>query len=100
MTTNIDVHHNDIVIYDTKNYAPLKKYLKNQNIQHILLTKYTTDIYFYETTTNYQNLSKNFNVFLIKDTSLTTFPTNRSPQFTINATISFTALNHLITQVS
>ena len=50
--------------------------------------------------TGYENLSRDFNVFLVGDATLTTFPANKPPQYTTNAHISFAALNQLITQVS
>jgi hypothetical protein len=52
------------------------------------------------TTAGYQNLSKDFNVFLVGDASLATFPGNASPRFATNAALSFAALDQLITQVS
>jgi hypothetical protein len=52
------------------------------------------------TTAGYENLSKDFNVFLVADASLATFPSNTSPRFAVNAAISYAALNQLITQVS
>ena len=55
---------------------------------------------FCRTTAGYENLSKDFNVFLVGDATLATFPANHSPRFATNAAISFAALNHLITQVS
>jgi hypothetical protein len=52
------------------------------------------------TTAGYKNLSKDFNVFLVGDASLATFPANGSPRFATNAALSFAALDQLITQVS
>jgi len=52
------------------------------------------------TTAGYQNLSKDFNVFLVGDATLATFPANDSPKHATNAAISFASIDHLITQVS
>jgi hypothetical protein len=52
------------------------------------------------TTAGYLNLSKDFNVFLVGDASLATFPSNSSPRFATNAALSIAALDQLITQVS
>jgi hypothetical protein len=65
-----------------------------------LLAGYATDMCFCKTTAGYENLSKDFNVFLIGDASLATFPANDSPAHATNAAISFASLNQLITQVS
>jgi hypothetical protein len=52
------------------------------------------------TTAGYENLSRDFNVFLVGDCTLATFPANSEPRFATNAAISFASLNQLITQVS
>ena len=78
----------------------MKKFLKQKGIRHVLLTGYATDMCFCRTTAGYENLSKDFNVFLVGDASLATFPSNKSPRFAVNAAISFAALNQLITQIS
>lgn len=100
VTTDVDVHPQDVVIYDAEGYEPLKLFLKEQGVRHILLTGYATDMCFCRTTAGYENLSRDFNVFLVGDASLATFPSNKSPRFAVNAAISFAALNQLITQVS
>ena len=100
VTTDVDMDPNDVVIYDAEGYEPLKKFLKSTGIRHVLLTGYATDMCFCRTTAGYDNLSKDFNVFLVGDASLATFPSNTSPRFAVNAAISLAALNHLITQVS
>jgi uncharacterized protein with von Willebrand factor type A (vWA) domain len=53
-----------------------------------------------ETTAGYKNLSQDFNVFLVGDATLATYPANSTPRFATNAHISFAALNQLVTQVS
>lgn len=100
VTVDVDVHPNDVVIYDAQGYEPLKKFLQEKGVRHILLTGYATDMCFCRTTAGYENLSKDFNVFLVGDASLATFPANTSPRFAVNAAISFASLNQLITQVS
>lgn len=100
VTTDVDVHSDDVVIYDAEGYAPLKAFLQAQGIRHVLLTGYATDMCFCKTTAGYENLSKDFNVFLVADASLATFPANTSPRFAVNAAISFASLKQLVTQVS
>lgn len=100
VTKDIDVHADDVVIYDKAGYAPLREFLQKQGIRHVLLTGYATDMCYCKTTAGYQNLSKDFNVFLVGDASLATFPANSSPRFATNAAISFAALDQLITQIS
>ncbi len=100
VTKDVDVAASDVVIYDAEGYAPLREFLKRNQIRHVLLTGYATDMCFCRTTAGYENLSKDFNVFLVGDASLATFPSNTSPRFAVNAAISYAALNQLITQVS
>lgn len=100
VTRDIDVHPDDVVIYDTPGYAPLKRFLEEQKIRHVLLTGYATDMCYCKTTAGYQNLSKDFNVFLVGDATLATYPANSTPKFATNAAISFAALDQLVTQVS
>jgi len=100
VSTSVTVDPQDIVIFDEEGYAPLRNFLKSNSVRHVLLTGYATDMCFCSTTAGYENLSKDFNVFLVADASLATFPSNTSPRFAVNAAISFAALNQLITQVS
>lgn len=97
---DVDVDPSDIVIYDNEGYPLLRDFLKQNGVRHVLLTGYATDMCFCRTTAGYENLSKDFNVFLVGDASLATFPANTSPRFAVNAAISFASLNQLITQVS
>jgi nicotinamidase-related amidase len=100
VTRDIDVDPDDVVIYDAQGYAPLKKFLEKHRVRHVLLAGYATDMCFCKTTAGYQNLSRDFNVFLVGDATLATFPANSSPRFATNAAISFAALDQLVTQVS
>jgi len=96
----VDVHPDDVVIYDAEGYPPLRDFLKKNGVRHVLLTGYATDMCFCKTTAGYENLSKDFNVFLVGDATLATFPANATPRFATNAHISFAALNQLVTQVN
>ena len=100
VTADIDVRPADIVIYDAEGYDPLKAFLIQHNVRHVLLTGYATDMCFCRTTAGYENLSRDFNVFLVGDATLATFPANAQPRHATNAHVSFASLNHLITQVS
>jgi nicotinamidase-related amidase len=100
VSTSVTVDPQDVVIFDAEGYAPLRDFLKKSGVRHVLLTGYATDMCYCRTTAGYENLSKDFNVFLVADASLATFPSNTSPRFAVNAAISYAALNQLITQVS
>jgi len=100
VTRDIDVHPDDVVIYDAAGYAPLRDFLKKEGVRHVLLVGYATDMCYCRTTAGYENLSKDFNVFLVGDATLATFPSNPTPRYATNAHLSYAALNQLVTQVS
>jgi hypothetical protein len=100
VTQDVDVDPNDVVVYDAQGYKVLKAFLQQQGIRHVLLTGYCTDMCYCRTTAGYQNLSRDFNVFLVGDATLATFPANSSPRFATNAAISFASIDQMITQVS
>ena len=100
VSSDVTVHPNDILIFDVEGYAPLRAFLKENGVRHVLLTGYATDMCFCKTTAGFENLSKDFNVFLVGDATLATFPANSTPRYATNAHISFASIDHLITQVS
>jgi len=100
VTVDVDVYPDDVMIYDAEGYPALRKFLQEHNIRHVLLTGYCTDMCYAKTCAGFENLSKDFNVFLVGDATLATFPANDSPRHATNAHISFASLDHLITQIS
>lgn len=100
LTRDIEDHPDDVVIYDAHGYEPLKQFLQKLGVRHVLLTGYATDMCFCRTTAGYENLSRDFNVFLVGDATLATFPSNSTPRYATNAHISYAALNQLVTQTS
>jgi len=100
VTRDAGAQPDDVVIYDAAGYEPLRKFLADHGVRHVLLVGYATDICFARTTAGFENLRKDFNVFLVGDATLATFPSNKTPRHATNAHISFAALNNLVTQVS
>src|SRR4030095_12971350 len=84
ITVDVDVFPDDVVIYDAEGYPALRKFLQEHGIRHILLTGYCTDMCYAKTCAGFENLSKDFNVFLVGDATLATFPANDTPKFTTN----------------
>lgn len=97
---DVTMHDDDYVLYDADGYPALKEFLQKKGIRHVILTGYATDMCFCKTTAGYENLSQDFNVFLVGDATLATFPANSTPQYATNAHISFASLNQLVTQTS
>jgi len=100
VTKDIEVHPDDVLIFDVEGYKPLKEFLQRSGVRHVLLVGYATDMCFCKTTAGYENLSKDFNVFLVGDATLATYPANNTPRYATNAHISFAAINQLVTQIS
>jgi len=100
VTRDVDVDPDDVVVYDGLGSRPLRNFLKRHGVRHILLTGYATDMCFARTTAGYERLARHFNVFLVGDATLATFPANASPRFATNAAVSLASLNQLVTQIS
>lgn len=90
----------DRVLYDGEGYAPVRDYLRGQGIRHVLLTGYCTDMCVKSTTCGYENLSQDFNVFVVGDATLATFPATTTPRFATQVALHNAALWQLITQVN
>jgi hypothetical protein len=97
---SIDVDLRDVVIYDGEGYPGLRKFLKGQGVRHVLLAGYNTDMCVCSTTAGYKNLSQDFDVFLVGDATIATFPAHPTPRFATTSSVCFAALNLFITQVS
>jgi hypothetical protein len=100
VTDDLEVDPADVVAYDDEGYPLLRDFLASQGIRHVLLAGYAADMCYCRTTAGYENLSRDFDVFLVGDASLATFPANASPRFATNAAISRAALDQLVTQIS
>jgi hypothetical protein len=96
----LEVDPADVVIYDADGYTALRDFLAGQGIEHILLCGYHADMCVCSTTAGYENLRRDFNVFLVADAVQSTLPANRDSRHSTNQSISYAALNVLITQVS
>jgi hypothetical protein len=96
----IEVDNNDIVFYDNQGYDALREFLKTKGIRHVLLVGYATDMCVCSTTAGYENLRRDFNVFLVGDATQATLPANKTAAHATNQSVSYAALNLLITQVS
>lgn len=91
---------NDTVFYDGEGYPKVYDYLKNSGVRHILLTGYATDMCVIGTTCGYNNLSKDFNVFLVGDATLATYPASTTPKYATQVALVNAALSQMITQVN
>jgi hypothetical protein len=97
---SIDTDPTDVVVYDADGYPPLRDFLRRHGIRHVLLAGYCTDMCVKGTTAGYVNLRRDFNVFLVGDATLATFPAAEGPACATSAAIRFASLDLLITQIS
>jgi hypothetical protein len=91
---------NDIVTYDGEGYPKVRDYLKAMGVRHVLLTGYCTDMCVISTTCGYNNLSQDFNLFLVGDATLATYPGSTTPKYATQVALANAALRQMITQAS
>lgn len=96
----IDVAPGDVVFYDAEGYPLLRDFLKEQGIRHVLLCGYNTDMCVCSTTAGYENLSRDFNVFLVGDATIATFPAVDTPKYATQTALAKASLTQLVTQLS
>ena len=96
----IEVAPQDVVFYDAEGYPKVRDYLRGSGVRHVLLAGYATDMCFARTTCGYENLCKDFNLFLVGDASLATFPASTTPRFATQVALVNASLTQLITQVN
>jgi hypothetical protein len=90
----------DVVFYDAEGYDVLRDYLKGQGVRHVLLCGYHADMCVFSTTAGYENLRKDFNVFLVGDCVQASLPANKLAAHSTNVAVSNASLKILITQAS
>lgn len=96
----IRVHPDDVVIYDAEGYEVLRDFLAGEGVRNILLCGYHADMCVCSTTAGYENLRKDFNVFLVGDAVQASLPANKSAAHSTNHAVSTASLKVLVTQAS
>lgn len=95
----LDRRPTDLVFYDAEGYPKVRDLLKQRGIRHVLLTGYCTDVCVKGTTCGYDNLRQDFNVSIVGDATLATYPASTTPRFATQVALHNAALWQLITQV-
>jgi len=90
----------DLVFYDGEGYEVVRDFLRQRGVRHVLLCGYATDMCVKGTTCGYDNLCADFNVFLVGDATMATFPASRTPALATQVALCNAALRQMITQVS
>lgn len=99
LSRGIDHEPGDRMFYDAEGYHKVRDYLKSRGVRHVLLTGYCTDMCVISTTCGYRNLEQDFNVFLVGDATLATYPGSTTPRFATQVALHNAALEHMVTQV-
>jgi nicotinamidase-related amidase len=97
---DIEVAPRDVVFYDGEGYPALRDFLKGQGVRHVLLCGYNTDMCVCSTTAGYENVSRDFNLFLVGDATMATFPACETPRFATQTALAKASLTQLVTQIS
>jgi hypothetical protein len=100
ISSGIDYIPGDVVFYDSEGYFKVRDFLKTRGVRHVLLIGYCTDMCVARTTCGYQNLSKDFNVFIVGDVTMATFPGSTTPRYATQVALANAALTQMITQAS
>jgi len=88
----------DLVFYDGEGYPKVRDYLQSRGVRHVLLLGYATDMCVRATTCGYENLSRDFNLHLVGDATLATFPGSDTPRFATQVALANAALTQMVTQ--
>lgn len=99
VSTALPVAVTDRVFYDGEGYLLVRDYLRALGVRHVLLAGYCTDMCVTTTTCGYRNLEQDFNVFLVGDATLASYPGSETPRFATQVALANAALEHLVTQV-
>lgn len=90
----------DLVFYDGEGYPKVRDFLKGRGVRHVLLLGYATDMCVMRTTCGWENLGQDFNVFVVGDATLATFPGSTTPRYATQVALANTALRQMVTQAS
>ena len=72
----------DVVCWDEQTYPVLRDFLRDSaGIRHVIMMGYAADMCLISTTAGYENVSQDFNCFVVGDATLATFPANDSPAY-------------------
>ena len=99
LSSAIEHSPQDRIFYDAEGYHPVCDFLKRRGIRHVLLAGYCTDMCVARTTCGYDNFCRDFNVFLVGDATLATFPGSCTPKYATQAALANAALEHMVTQI-
>jgi Isochorismatase family len=89
----------DVVVYDREGYPALRRALERRGVQHVLLAGYNVDDCVRSTTAGYENLRADFDVFLVGDATLATFPASATPAACTTAALVHASLGLFVTEV-
>lgn len=90
----------DIVFFDDEGYPLLRESLEKKGIRHTLLVGYAADMCLKTTAAGYENMRQDFNVFIVGDATLATFPAQERPDTATTAELAGMSMENLITETA
>jgi hypothetical protein len=100
LVNSLNFTKGDIIFYDGEGYEVIKNTLESLGIKNILLMGYNTDMCLKSTPAGYENLRKDYNVFIVGDATLATFKAFKTPAVETSAELSKISLGNFITETS
>lgn len=100
LASSLKAAEEDVVFYDEHGYEELRRYLQQRNITNVLLAGYSTDVCVRSSTAGYENLRRDFNVFIVGDATLATFPAQDLPSMATTVALARASLDNLITETA
>ena len=82
----------------SQGYPLLRDFLRNGGIRHVIMMGYAADMCLISTTAGYENISKDFNCFVVGDATLATFPANDTPAFATVWAILYLLLKTIVSE--
>ncbi|MFC1606684.1 hypothetical protein ACFL47_01835 [Candidatus Latescibacterota bacterium] len=119
LVENIHRSSNDMVFYDGESYENIRDYLKDRGTRHILVMGFiekttllpthpregaenadTSVMEKIGTVLDIERLGEDFNIFLVGDTTRTTFPASSTPKYATQTALTILSGDYMITQVN
>jgi hypothetical protein len=90
----------DEIFYDGEGEHKFISDLRERGITNVLIAGYATDRCLRSSPCGYDNLRSQFNVFIVGDATLATFPALKSPRKATTVALANASVNNFITEIS
>jgi hypothetical protein len=70
VVSHLSCEDDDVVMWDDQHYSALRAFLQGSRVRHVLLAGYAADMCLISTTAGYENVSQDFNTFIVGDATV------------------------------